>query len=238
MDFQSSKQFVLTMPIAVIIAGVAIAGAIVWGNSKPSGVQTPTPTAPKQGQTADISKVKAAGEPFMGSPNAPVTVAYWFDYQCPFCKQNEETSMPQLITNYVNTGKVKVVFKDFQFLGPDSQALGQAARAVWDVAPGKFYAWHRAIYDNQGKENTGWATQAEITSITKGVLGASDTSKVLALVKTNGAAYQKAMDADKTEGGAFGINATPSFIVGKQLIVGAVPYATLKQAVDTAVAGQ
>lgn len=233
MNQEKLAQF--SAPLSVVVAGILIAGAVLWNGSHPFVPTTPTTGGqPPPAQTADISKVKITGEPFIGNPNAPVTTAYWFDYQCPFCKQNEETAMPKLISDYVNTGKVKIVFKDFQFLGPDSQTLGQTARAVWDVAPDKFYAWHKAVYDNAGTENTDWATAEKIRSITQGVLGAADTNKVLALVKTNAAIYQKAMDADKTEGGVFGINATPSFVIGKQLVVGAVPYATLKQAVDTA----
>ncbi len=225
-------------PLSVLAAGILIGGAVLWNGGHPT-MPTIAQTAtgqPPPAQVADISKVKTTGNPFMGNPNAPVTIAYWFDYQCPFCRLNEEQTMPQIIKDYVDTGKVKIVFKDFQFLGADSQTLGQTARAVWDVAPGKFYAWHKAIYDNQGTENTGWATPDKIRSITASVLGAADTDKVLALVKTNGATYQKEMDADKTEGSGFGVTGTPSFIIGKQLIVGAVPYAALKQAIDTALA--
>ena len=146
--------------------------------------------------------------------------------------------MPQIVSDYVNTGRVKVVFKDFQFLGPDSQTLGQYSRAVWVTDPGKFYDWHKAVYDNAGTENTGWATQAKILSITTTVLGANDTSKVAALVKANGSAYQQEMDADKAEGGQFGISATPSFVIGKQLVVGAQPYTAIKQVIDTALQGK
>ena len=88
----------------------------------------------------DSAKVAAAGEPFIGDDKAPVVMAYWYDYQCPFCRQNEESVLPRLIKDYVDTGKVKVVFKDFAFLGPDSQTAGYAARAVWQTTPDKFYA--------------------------------------------------------------------------------------------------
>jgi protein-disulfide isomerase len=229
----SEKFAQLSTPLSVLIAGIFIAGAVLWNGSHPAAPTTTTRQQPLA-QTADINKVKTAGESFIGNPNAPITIAYWFDYQCPFCKQNEETAMVQIVSDYVNTGKVKVVFKDFQFLGLDSQTLGQTARAVWDVAPDKFYKWHKAVYDNAGTENTGWATPDKIRSITVGVLGATDTDKVLVLVKTSGAAYQKEMDADKAEGNGFGINATPSFIIGKQLVVGAVPYDQLKTAIETA----
>lgn len=146
--------------------------------------------------------------------------------------------MPQLISEYVNTGKVKIVFKDYQFLGPDSQTLGQYSRAVWATTPDKFYQWHKAIFDNQGTEKTGWATQDKILSITTSVLGVSDTSKVAALVKSDGAEYQKEMDADKAEGSADGVTGTPAMIIGKQLVSGAVPYAQIKSAMDAALASK
>ncbi len=237
MNQEKLAQF--STPLSVLAAGILIGGAVLWSNGHPNTqVVAGTAGQPSPAQTADVSKVKTAGESFIGNPNAPVTLAYWFDYQCPFCKQNEETAMPQLITDYVNSGKVKIVFKDFEFLSADSQTLGQVGRAVWEAAPDKFYAWHKAVYDNQGKENTGWATPEKIRSITLGVLNAADTDKVLALVKSKGAEYQKQMDANKAEGGAFGISATPSFITGKQLVIGAVPYDQLKTAIETALKGK
>ncbi len=230
----------LATPIAIVIAGVIIAGALVIGlrSSGSSSAAATDPSAQQPAQAVDISQVKTAGEPFIGQANAPVTIAYWYDYQCPFCKQNEETAMPQIITDYVDTGKVKIVFKDFQFLGPDSQTLGQFSRAVWAAAPDKFYLWHKAVYDNAGTENTGWATHAKIMSITTSVLGAAEANAVNQLVITNSATYQKEMDADKAEGTAFGISGTPGFIIGKQLIEGAQPYAAIKQVIDLTLAGK
>jgi protein-disulfide isomerase len=231
----------LNIPTAIIIAGILIAGAVFITRSPQSAPvgQQATPSAPQQPTTpADVSKVNITNEPFIGNPNAATTVAYWFDYQCPFCKQNEQTMMPQLIKDYVDTGKVKVIFKDYQFLSEDSQTLGKYGRAVWEVAPDKFYAWHKAIYDNQGKENTGWATQSVIVSLTTPILGTSNTAKVVQLVSTKGTLYQQEIDADKAEGSSFGINGTPGFIIGHKLIQGAVPYTQIKTAIDTAITGK
>lgn len=232
----------LSVPIAIVVAGALIAGAIFFGMRGTGNSVAANPQMqggqPAAAQTADITKVKTAGEPFIGNANAPVTIAYWYDYQCPFCQRNEEQTMPQIIKDYVDTGKAKIVFKDFEFLGPDSQTLGQYSRAVWETAPTKFYAWHKAVYDNQGTENTGWATQDKILSITKSVLSADETNKVVALVKSNGAEYQKEMDADKAEGSAMGISGTPAAIIGKQLISGAQPYAAFKQVIDLALQGK
>lgn len=226
----------LAVPIAIVIAGAIIGGALLVGmNNRSSATVSTVPGQPQAAaQQVDVSNVNTENEPFIGSPNTPVTIAYWYDYQCPFCKQNEETAMPQLVKEYVDTGKVRIVFKDFQFLGDDSQTLGQYARAVWAVAPDKFYRWHKFVYDNQGQENSGWATQVKIRSMTTGVLGATDAATVEQFVKTNATTYQKEMDADKAEGAAFGISGTPGLIIGKQLVEGAQPYAQIKAAVDAA----
>ncbi len=231
----SSKT--LSLPVAIVIAGLVIGLAIIWTNTKntpPSAGNTAT--TGQQGNTVavDSSKIDTTGDPFIGSVSAPLTIDYWFDYQCPFCQQDEENSIPQLIKDYVDTGKVKLVFKDYSFLGADSNTLGQYARAVWAVAPAQFYAWHKAIFDNQGTENTGWATQAKILSITTNTLGAVDAPQVAALVKTNGATYQTEMDADKAQGTALGINGTPAMIIGTQLVSGAVPYTQIQAAITAA----
>ena len=181
----------------------------------------------------DSAKVATAGEPFIGDDKAPVVMAYWYDYQCPFCRQNEESVLPRLIKDYVDTGKVKVVFKDFAFLGPDSQTAGYAARAVWETAPDKFYAWHKTMFDHQGEENSGWANRDKVIALTKTVAGI-DADKVEKLMTDNATDYQKVIDADSTEGASMGINGSPGVVIGTQLIVGAQSYDQFKSAIETA----
>lgn len=231
----------LSIPVAIVIAGALIAGAVYLGTSKGTSTtagnnQIQQVAQQPSGQAVDIAKVKTTGEPFVGNPNAPVTMAYWFDYQCPFCRRFEEDAMTQLMNDYVKTGKVKVVFKDFQFLGPDSQTAGLAERAVWEVAPDKFYTWHKAMYDKQDNENGGWGNKADVLALTKSI--GIDSVKVEQLMTSKATEYQKAMDADKAEGGAFGINGTPGSIIGKNLISGAQPYAAVKQLIDLALQGK
>jgi protein-disulfide isomerase len=234
---------------AILVGAVLISGSIFYstkqfiakgGISQLAGYQQQAPTAPTaqaqapaqpQAQPADVTKVKLTGEPSVGNPNAKVTIAYWFDYQCPFCKKFEADVMPKLMSDYVQTGKVRIVFKDFQFLGQDSQTAGLYARAVWETAPDKFYQWHKAMYENQGTENTGWVTKDKMLSIIKMVPGL-DASRIQQLVDSKKAEWQKDMDADKAEGSGFGVTGTPSLIVGNQLVVGAQPLAAFTTIID------
>ena len=229
----------LLSPIAIIVAGLMISSSIVWSSRLPPQLpaQISNAAAPQiqpaqpPPPTPDIAKVNLQGEPSIGNAAAPVVMAYWFDYQCPFCKQNEESAFPQLIKDYVDAGKLRIVFKDFEFLGPDSQTAGLAARAVWDVAPDKFRDWHKAMFDKQGEENSGWAKKDNVIALTKTIPGI-DAAKVDELMISRAADYNKAMEADMAEGNTMGVNGTPAMLIGTHMISGAVPYAQLKAAVD------
>ncbi len=234
----SDKYF---LPIAVIVAGVLIAGAVIWNGQHP----TPTTGSPQAAGTGaapsvDIKNVKTDGEPFIGQANAPVTIAFWSDYQCPYCKAFEvggvtgiptPAAMPDIIKNYVNTGKVKIVFKDFAFIGNDSITGGEYGRAIWKLYPDKYFAWRTAMYNAQDQENAGFGNTASIDKLDATIPGI-DAAKVAADVKANASTYQALMDADKAEAGKLGVNATPSFIIGTQLLAGAYPYQNFQAAIN------
>ncbi|MDE2079410.1 MAG: thioredoxin domain-containing protein [Patescibacteria group bacterium] len=242
-----NEGFQINTPMAVLLGAIIIAGAVFLSNAKvgvpvapagTAGATGTTQTAPTQPQNVDATKISTANDGILGNANAPVTMVYWYDYQCPFCQRNELDTMPQLIKDYVDTGKVKIVFKDFAFLGPDSVTLGEYAKAVLAADPAQFYDWHHAVFVNQEQENTGWATPTKIRSITESVLGKSMTDQVFALVQKNSAEYQKEMDADKADGNANGVNGTPAAVIGTHFINGAVPYAQFQAAIDAALAGK
>jgi protein-disulfide isomerase len=226
---ETNKYF---LPAAVILAGLFIAGAVIWNGSHPSTGSGQVPVAPK----VDIKNVKTDGEPFIGSANAPVTIAEWSDYQCPFCKQFELTTLPQIDQNYIQAGKVKIVYKDFQFLGPDSMVDAEYARAVWALYPTQFSAWRTALFSQEPQENSlSAADNLKFVLKVTGSVSGIDATKVTAAVTANQSAYDTAINADKTEAGNFGVTATPSFVVGTQMIAGAYPYATFQTAIDALV---
>ncbi len=225
------------LPVAVVVAGLLIAGAVVWNGSRPS-------TGSPQGGAAaavDIKDIDIAGDPFIGSADAPVVIAFWSDFQCPYCKAVEVGGIPQIpiapalpdvIKNYVDTGKVKLVFMDFVFLGQDSITAALYNRSVWTLYPGQYFAWRTAMYEAQDEEgDQGFGDAASIDKLTATITGI-DAAKVAADVKANTSTYQAAVDADRTEAQKIGVNATPSFVIGTQLIPGAVPYAALQSAID------
>ena len=158
-------------------------------------------------------------------------MAYWLDFQCPFCQRFETETLPTLIEKYVNTGKLKIVFKDFQFLGEDSTTAGLAENAVWEIAPESYQAWHKAMYEKQDEENGGWGKKEDITALARTIPGI-DADRVSALMEEKKEAYQKELDDDNQEGSKFGVTGTPGFVVGDQSISGAQPTSVFTQVID------
>ena len=230
----------LYLPGAIIIAGALVAAGLFLGLSKGGGTQA-AGGQPAQ-KAVNIKDVKIAGEPFIGKENAPLTMAYWFDYQCPFCKAVDVggipqikvgPSMPTLIKNYVETGKLKIVFKDFVFLGQDSITAAEYKRAVWELYPDKFYVWHEAMFKAQDEEgDKGFGNEASIVALI-GKLPGFDANKVKALVAQKKTQYDAELQADTQEGQGFGIQGTPGFIIGKKSIDGAVPLSQFTAAIDS-----
>ncbi len=228
------------MPIAIIAASIILGGSIIFASTRMSAQQgiavsrapataaVPAANPVQQVKAVDVKTVKLAS-PIIGSPTAPVAIAYWYDYRCSFCKKFGAEVMDNVYKDYVRTGKVRVVFKSHQFLTADSTAYGIAERAVWEAAPSKFYDWHKLVFENQSQ-----ATKANIPGLTEQALGKAYADKVMALIAAKGDTYQKAIEADRTEGSTFGIRSTPSSVIGKQLVIGAKSYAEIKAAIDAA----
>jgi len=230
---ENNNKFFL--PVAVIAAGLLIAGAVVWNGQRPA-------TPPGGAQIAvDIKDINLEGRPFIGKADAPVTIAFWSDYQCPYCKAFETggvpqiktpAALPQIIEAYVDTGKVKVVFMDFAFLGNDSLVATQYGQAVWKLYPEQYFTWRTEMYKAQDEEgDEGFGDAASIDKLTAKVAGL-DVAKIVADVAANKATYDAIAEADKAEGAKVGIDSTPSIVVGKQLIKGAYPFDAFKAAID------
>jgi protein-disulfide isomerase len=143
----------------------------------------------------------------LGSPKAPVTLVEYADVQCPYCGEWARNALPDVVRNYVRTGKVRLVFRGLAFVGPDSEtalrtvvAAGRQNR-LWNVL--------ELLYENQGEENTGWVTHDLLSSVTASVPGLSAT-RVLADADSGG--VTQALQASTSEADAMGIDSTPTFL--------------------------
>jgi protein-disulfide isomerase len=228
---ETTQKF--AVPIAIVIAGALIAGAVYFasfGRGPAAGIAT---QGPAQQPSVNIKDVKVTADDIVvGNANAPVTLAYWADYQCPFCKQFEVNVLPDLLTKYVNTGKVRIVFKDFPFLGDDSITAALYAHAIWELYPAKLLAWNEAMFNAQDAEgDQGFGDEDSIVKLT-GTIPGIDAMRVKAKVAEKKDAYMKIITDNRDGGAKLGVNGTPGFILGNTLISGAQPLSSFSAVID------
>lgn len=192
----------------------------------------PAPAAQTQitvNGVADIDPTKA-----FGNKNAPVIIEVFSDFQCPACKQLFTTTTQRVNDNYVNTGKVYMVHRDFPLpMHAYSRVAASYARAAAHV--GKCEPVELALFQNQEK----WEATGDVKGIVASVLNAAEMKKVQALV--DGKTLEPLIDRDKQLGLAVPVNQTPTSIIhaknGQSYpVIGFVSYDVLKTLLDQLVA--
>jgi len=190
-----------------------------------------------QYQSGDVQEKTTAqtliqnGSPVMGNSNAKITLLEWGDYQCTYCYRFHQSSKDVIIEEYVNTGKINFVFRDFPLNGPNSVLAAQGSYCANDQ--GKYWEYHDETYKNWEGENTGWVTKDSLLQFAKTVnLDVNQFNKCMDDNKYK----QKVLDNEKF-GKNIGIDATPSFLVitdNKVVkIVGNQPLSVFRQVLDT-----
>ena len=216
-----------SLAIGAGIASVAIIVAFLAfdiSNDKPELAIVPTPII----QEMSPAKITSAtfmenGSPIMGEPNAPITLVEFGDYQCYFCNQFFHTTEDDLFKNYVDTGKVKVIFKDYTIIGQDSITAAHAAHCADDQ--GLFWKYHDTLYNHWTGENNGWASSENLLQFAKDIgLDIDEFSKCMIDSK-----YAQIITKSNQDAKDLGITGTPAFfIIGPDnkvtKIGGAQPY--------------
>jgi protein-disulfide isomerase len=188
--------------------------------------------------TQPAEPVDVTRDQFRGAPNAKVAIIEYSDYQCPYCERYEKETYGQLTKDYVDTGKLKYVWRDMP-LDMHPNAMKAALAANCAGAQGKFWEMHDRLFANQ---------QA---------LDAADLPKHAEALGLNVGQFQTCLDsgrfdaevkADIAEATKANINGTPTFLLGivqpngsvkvTKKIVGAKPYAEFKAAIDNAIAAR
>ena len=145
--------------------------------------------------------------PIEGSDDAPVTIVEFGDYQCPKCDQWFLNEKPTIMADYIDTGKAKLYFVDFPFLGQDSDLAANAAYCANDQ--GKFWEYHSNLYNNQGDINSGWANTDALKQFAVDL--GLDTDKFSACVDSN--THADRVSYNKQVGTSHGVEGTPVFLI-------------------------
>lgn len=193
-------------------------------------IAEPAPEAEAQ-QPPQPVDIPIAGAPVKGRADAPMTIVEYSDFQCPYCGQFAARTLPSLVKEYIDTGKAKLVFKDFPLeqIHPQAQKAAEAARCVRELAGNDdaFWAMHDKLFQGQ-QEWSGQASAAATFAVYAEEVGVSAADFTACLDSDR---HAEAVQADLSEGLGFGVGGTPTFFIDGQAFVGAQPLESFRQAI-------
>jgi protein-disulfide isomerase len=183
--------------------------------------------------------VALRGEPVKGDSAARVAVIEYADFECPFCGQYMRQAYPQIVDNYIKTGKIKYFYRDLP-LSMHSHAMVAAQAALCAGDQGKFWEMHDSLFANQGA-----LTENDMANRAKSL--GMDSGELTQCVSSE--KYSKEIEKSATEAQSMGIDGTPTFFLGviqengkvvkvEKTIVGAHSYKTFKSDLDELLASQ
>ncbi|MFN8675277.1 MAG: thioredoxin domain-containing protein [Thermomicrobiales bacterium] len=220
-EAQAVKRQQRTMLFGAIIAAVIVAGFLIYLNRP----QTPG---------ADI----VAADPLpaniplngmtMGAADAPVQMVEWGDYQCPACGILARSIEPQLVSEFIEPGKASFEFRNFAFLGPESQRA--AAAAVCADEQDAFWPFHDTLYANQHGENQGAFSDDRLRAMAEKVGLDMPTFNTC----LDDAATAGAVAASTASGRDQGVNATPWLTVNGTRVENWQDWSALSAAIEAA----
>lgn len=161
----------------------------------------------------------------LGKVDAPVTIIEFSDYECPFCEKFFTETYPQLKKDYVDTGKVKIVFRDFPLsFHPNAQKAAEAAECAGEQGGNTaYFKMHDKLFQNQN--------DLSVNSLKKYAKEIGlDTAKFNSCLDSGKMASE--IQKDESDGQAAGVSGTPAFFINGKLLEGAQPYSAFKKVID------
>lgn len=218
------------LPGAIILAGLLISAAIIYSKGGFDKF-----TTGEVGGSADIKKatrpvdVSADDDAYIGDKDAPVVIIEFSDFQCPFCRSFWRDTLPLIKSEYIDTGKVKFVYRDFP-LSFHPAALPAAQAAECAKEQGKFWEMHDKIFSEQDKLGSG-TVQFSVNDLKK---WAAETGLNVGQFNSclDSQKYNDEVSQDLNDGQAAGVSGTPGFFINGKSVVGAQPFSVFKTAID------
>lgn len=237
---KGNKSIIIGVAVAAI---AAIVGGVVFSSSfsdnfsgRDGDIANDNTTSTEQSPTLSQLSVDAltsdGSATLKGNLSAKITLIEFGDFQCPFCARFTRQTEPQIDQEYIQTGKVNMVFKHFVRIGPNSLDAAIASQCADEQ--GKFWQYHDLLYQNQGQENSGWASKDNLKNFASQIgMDGSQFGSCLDSGK-----YRDSIKKDTDFAASLGLRGTPSFIIVKsdgsdpEKIEGAYPFAAFKQVLD------
>lgn len=216
----SGRGLMIAFPIVLVL----LIGLLVVLNQK-------SEQAGQEAVQSALTSLSLEGQPVLGSADAKISVVEFGDYKCPACKDWAEVIYPELMADYVDTGKVKFSFMQFPFLGQDSLTAAYASELMSTNYPDAFWTFHEEIYKQQGDERTLWATPDKLAEIA--ALAVPDLDQEAFKEQLGDNQYMQQAEEDRGIGEKAGVSGTPSvYVNGKPYTGNYLDYEGLKSLIE------
>jgi len=197
---------------------------------------TPQPSQGTQPTQPEIFTIFLDDDPVKGDPNAPITIVEFSDFQCPFCSRFVVQTLGELEENYIDTGKVKLVYRDLPLgsLHPNARTAHIAAECADEQ--GEFWEYHDILFENQAQ----WSRLAtgELENSLKKYAQELDLDVASFETCLSSDEIADEVDKDALEARSYGASGTPTFFIGTEKdgftkLVGAQPYSSFQREIDS-----
>ncbi len=219
------------LAVAIVVVVVIVIATSGGGGSKDKGIQTGTAARATVARASSLLTGVPQSGITLGKATAPVTMTYYGDLECPVCQDFTLNTLPQVITNDVRTGRMKIQYRSLETATQDPTTF-QTQQVAALAAGRQNHMWDyvELFYHEQGAEGTGYVTESYLRRL------ASQVPR-LALptwqADRNDAAFVRQVDSDRKSAIALGVSATPTLILrgprGERGVAGAASYAEVQK---------
>jgi protein-disulfide isomerase len=209
-----------------IVSGTGTGVAVVAANNPSvAGYEDTAPPTPT------YVEVSADDDAFLGSADAPITVVEFSDYQCPFCQKFYLNSLPGIMDEYINAGKVKLVYRDYPLdFHPNAFAAAEAAECAGEQE--QYFDMHDALFNNM----SGWSGSPDANALFKEYASNIGLERASFDACLDNHAMADEINIDFEDAIAAGVSGTPTFFINGQKIVGAQPASVFSGIFDSILA--
>lgn len=220
--------------LAIAVAVVLVVAIALQSNkshhdatsTSTSGARPPTDTS-NYGPLGDLARRQLNDPMALGRVDAPVVIVEFADYRCPFCAQFDRTVKPQIVSKYVDTGVVRIEFRDFPIYGAQSMSAARAGRAA--AAQGRFWQFLDTVY---GRAPQTGHPDLPADTLIKDARDAGVPDMARFQRDMNSTAFDKSINSDLDQGNSYGLGGTPAFSINGEPIIGTRDFSTFATVID------
>ena len=215
---RQKRSFVQRYGLLIGVVVVAVVAVVVFASLDRAGTG-------QDGAPDDGSLDKSLGE-----ADAPIVVAEYADFQCPFCKDFADGPGRLLQEEYVSTGQVRFVYRHFAFIGDESTWAAEASDCADEQ--GRFWEYHDRLFEEQGAENSGAFSRDNLKAFAADL--GLDTEQFNECLDSGD--FRSEVRQEYGEGQRLGVQGTPTLFVDGRLVRNGGDYEVLRAAIETVLA--